>query len=484
MVGCMLTPENTSAHDEDILRYHVRILVSSYTGCRSVNCSAVQCSEGQRVETCLNRTNRMNRIRALKSPPLPFSSFTSSLPQLVNWEVYVDKKLIRTMSARGKASKAKVDKAVKEKPEKVKVEKVKAEKPEKAKPEKAKTEKAVKSPVSRTRKSTVKEIPAKEIKDVKPEVKPTPLKPEITPEIPLPKPATKPATPLPPRANPLLAQVRHGRPGSHGLSPRILTFMGVGLLSISTYCGYLYTSYRREAAKAAELNVPADVSDRYNSTASTFDADVATSETLMRLGRKRSDLIQQARGNVLEVSCGTGRNLGYYDLSNGPRSCRSVSFVDLSPQMVEVTRQKAREVLDSKVLQRVAFRQCDAGAVSTSVMPAAGRDAAGWMRPRYFDTVVQTMGLCSMPDPVRTLQHLGSITEPQKGQILLLEHGRSYYEWLNRVLDNLAPAHANRHGCWWNRDIGQIVRDSGLEVMEVKRWHLGTTWRVVLRPGS
>lgn len=385
------------------------------------------------------------------------------------------------MSARGRPSKAKVEQALREKEKAEKVEKKTEKAAKTVKTVKEKPEKAAK-PATRTRKTKTKEAEVKpEPEPAIPEVKP---KPEIKPVIPQARPESKP---LPPRANPLLTQVSHGhgtRRPLHGLSPRILTFMGVGLLSISTYCGYLYTSYRREVARAADLNVPADadVSDRYNTTASTFDADVATSETVMRLGRKRSDLVQLARGNVLEVSCGTGRNLGYYNwASNG---CRSMALVDLSPQMVEVTRQKAREIWDSKVLQRVAFRACDAGSVSTSVMPAAGGAAGGWIKPRYFDTVVQTMGLCSMPDPVRTLRHLGSITEPQQGRILLLEHGRSYYEWLNRVLDNLAPAHATRHGCWWNRDIGQIVQESGLEVVEVQRWHLGTTWRVILKPGT
>lgn len=410
------------------------------------------------------------------------------------------------MSTRGRPRKNPVE----EKPAKVaKAEKPVKEKPAKpaktAKPKAEKLEKPVKEKAApRTRKTKdakvepKAEIPKLEPKAEKPELKAAP-------------PSPPPQITLPPRANPLLAQTQaqaqaqaHRR-AMHGLSPRILTVMGVGLLSISTYCGYLYTSYRREAARAAELNVPADVSDRYNTTASTFDADVATSETLMRLGRKRADLVQQARGNVLEVSCGTGRNLGYYNFDSaaaaaaaattgggggggGEKGCRTVSFVDLSPQMVEVTRQKAREILDSKVLQRVAFRACDAGEVSTSVMPGLGASGEGrgrgWMtmKPRYFDTVVQTMGLCSMPDPVGTLRHLGTITEPREGRILLLEHGRSYYEWLNRVLDGLAPAHANRHGCWWNRDIGEIVRASGLEVVEVKRWHLGTTWRVILRP--
>ena len=263
--------------------------------------------------------------------------------------------------------------------------------------------------------------------------------------------------------------------------------MGISMLSISTYCGYLYASYKREVKQAQRLAVPHDVSDRYNHTAGTFDADVAMSEKLMRMGRKRSDLVQMARGNVLEVSCGTGRNLEYYDLnstrsasSSGLKGCRSITFTDLSPQMVDVTREKAENILDPKAVQqqRVAFRALDAGAVTPTVAAAAATSA------NYFDTIIQTMGLCSMPDPVRTLQHLGSITEPQNGRILLLEHGRSHYEWLNRILDNLAPAHAHRHGCWWNRDIGQIVRESGLDLVEVERWHFGTTWRVILRPKS
>lgn len=99
-----------------------------------------------------------------------------------------------------------------------------------------------------------------------------------------------------------------------------------------------------------------------------------------------------------------------------------------------------------------------------------------------YDTILQTMGLCSTPDPTALLRHLGTLANQEHGRILLLEHGRSYYAWLNRVLDNLAPRHADRYGCWWNRDIGKIVEESGLEVRRVKRHHLGTTWWVELRP--
>lgn len=264
-----------------------------------------------------------------------------------------------------------------------------------------------------------------------------------------------------------------------------MTFMGITALTISTYCSYLYVSYRREVTKAQHMDVPNDVSDRYNKTASSFDAEVELSEKAMRMGSKRADLVRMARGDVLEVSCGTGRNLEYYQLGERRgvdesgravvRGCRSLSFVDLSPEMVEITRRKFEKMKPG--FKAVTFRAEDAGSVSVEKKLSRGNG-----KGQYYDTIVQTMGLCSMPDPVGTLRHLGSITEPTKGRILLLEHGRSHYAWMNRILDNLAPAHADRHGCWWNRDIGGIVRDSGLEIVEEKRWHFGTTWRYVLRP--
>jgi methyltransferase OMS1 len=200
-----------------------------------------------------------------------------------------------------------------------------------------------------------------------------------------------------------------------------------------------------------------------------------------------------ARGDVLEVSCGTGRNLEYYELGERRgvdaegkgviRGCRTLTLVDLSPQMVAITEEKFRQLRPE--FTRVLFRAQNAATVPVEkplVTKTGDIDAQGAREDRYYDTIVQTMGLCSMPHPVATLKHLGSITEPTRGRILLLEHGRSYYGWLNRILDNLAPAHADRHGCWWNRDIGAIVKESGLEVVEEKRWHFGTTWKYVLRP--
>ncbi|KAL4958239.1 methyltransferase domain-containing protein [Aspergillus filifer] len=292
---------------------------------------------------------------------------------------------------------------------------------------------------------------------------------------------------MPKRANPLLSNLKPTPEGPERppIPPWVLTTIGVTVLAMSTYCGYLYTSYRREVSQSQSMSVPEDVSDRYNTTAQTFDGDVEMSEKLMALGTKRRDLVQRARGHVLEVSCGTGRNMEYYEVGErrgvdetgkaSVRGCRTVTFVDLSPEMVAIAKRKFEKLHpEFGESGKAEFRAQDARAVPPPEQP--------YSSPGYYDTVIQTMGLCSMPDPAGALKHLGTITEPERGQILLLEHGRSHYDWVNRILDNLAPAHANRHGCWWNRDIGQIVRDSGLEIIEEKRWHFGTTWRFVLRP--
>lgn len=176
-----------------------------------------------------------------------------------------------------------------------------------------------------------------------------------------------------------------------------------------------------------------------------------------------------ARGHVLEASVGTGRNAGYLDL----RRCGSVTFVDQSKEMVAVAREKFTEAHPGGCPVPVRF-------CAQSILDRLPGEAGG--PGEGYDTVLQTMGLCSTPEPVAMLARLGQLARRDGGRVLLLEHGRSYYGVVNWMLDRAAGAHAVRHGCWWNRDIGQIVAQSGLVVEKMERRHLGTTWWVELRP--
>lgn len=267
---------------------------------------------------------------------------------------------------------------------------------------------------------------------------------------------------------------------------------------MSTYASYQYVSYKRAVEESQKMEVPLDVSDRYNKNARTFDEEVDWTEWASGINGDRKKLLAMCKGNILEVSCGTGRNLPYFPLGETrsvtkegrgyTKGCRTITFVDQSPEMIEVAREKfekqhpewmprtrwlAQSAMDHIPLPTELFKfEYNRPVNGTTAFP-----------PRKFDTVIETMGLCSVPDPAAYLNRLGQLIEPT-GQILLLEHGRSDRKWVNKILDDLAPAHANKHGCWWNRDIESIVKESGLTIVKSYRHHFGTTMWYILRPNE
>lgn len=234
---------------------------------------------------------------------------------------------------------------------------------------------------------------------------------------------------------------------------------------IPLYAIYVYIGYRQEAKKAQSHNVPLDVSDRYQRNAETYDQDIEWQEYLMGITKLRKKLAAKATGNILEVSVGTGRNAPYYPLTKG---VKSVTMIDQSSEMIRMARMN--------------WPKTCAYFINASFWIQSATEPVPCPSPEGFDTVIQTMGICSTPEPEKVLRNLGNMTKQETGRIFLLEHGKAHYEWLNTILDNIAPAHADRHGCWFNKDIGKIVEDSGLEVVEAKRYHFGTTWWFELKP--
>lgn len=228
--------------------------------------------------------------------------------------------------------------------------------------------------------------------------------------------------------------------------------------------------------------VPEDASDRYDSTAKTYDETVGASEKSIGVDRLRRKLVGQAEGHVLEVSAGTGPSLAHYNF----KKVRSLTLLDQSAPMLEIARQKWYEIKERDLLAgrkpaNVEFR------VQSALDPIEGPKYAKDEKvdePGKFDTVVQAHGLCSTAQPERLLQRLGEVVK-RDGRILLLEHGHGFFGWLNLSLDLNAPMRADKYGCWWNKDIGALVRNSGLEIVKISRpwYHLGTTWWIELRKG-
>lgn len=256
--------------------------------------------------------------------------------------------------------------------------------------------------------------------------------------------------------------------------------------------------YKTESSKITDdPSVQVDVSSRYNSIADKFDETVDSNEYWLGITSLRKNLVQQAYGHVLEISVGTGRNLSFYDWNthdlNGvgrpyatdkTKKGKVTSFtaIDISPEMLKIARKKLDVLIPG--FKNVRWIQGDAVVPSTIPSPPENLPGEDIKENLKYDTIVQTMGLCSVKDPVGLLRNLGEYIKEEDGRILLLEHGRGRWKWLNFMLDKTAKEHALAFGCWWNRDIQNIVEKSGLQIVKIttpKWWHGGTTWWIELK---
>jgi methyltransferase OMS1 len=245
---------------------------------------------------------------------------------------------------------------------------------------------------------------------------------------------------------------------------------------------FFYASYHISSAYVQLKQPPKAVNEQevdltkvYDDTAQGFDDENDRIEYWWGIMKLRQKLLSNAQGHVLESAVGTGRNLEFYDRSR----IKTLLMVDRSEGMLGICRKKWDATRRSEDwVGRVKFwvGDLEVQQVQKHVVPLVNDKQVD----DGFDTIVQTMGLCSTADPEGLLRNLGKLVKDD-GRILLLEHGKSHYDWLNRLLDQTASQHATKHGCWWNRDIGDIVKRSGLEVVELRRHTLGTTWWVELK---
>ena len=229
----------------------------------------------------------------------------------------------------------------------------------------------------------------------------------------------------------------------------------------------------------------------YNTTAPYFDSTVESVEYWQGIIKLRRKLTRQVFGDVLEVAVGTGRNCQFYDFKN----CNSVTMIDESGPMLAIARAKWAELRRlpewredaPEAARRISFRQMSATEDVPLPAAVARSDRDG------FNCILSTFSLCSLPHPADVLTHWCRLLVPppssedseRQPRVLLLEHGCSHYDWLNRLLDKSAPAHAKEHGCWWNKDIGAIAEkaaeQAGMEIVSLKRRHFGTTWVIEMR---
>ncbi len=172
------------------------------------------------------------------------------------------------------------------------------------------------------------------------------------------------------------------------------------------------------------------------------------------LGRWRRWLVDGAAGSILDVGCGTGRNLPLY------RPGARVVGVDVSAAALARARQRRPEV---------ALVQADAEALP--------------FRTATFDTVVSALVFCSVPDVARGLVEVKRVLRPG-GTLRMLEHVRSTRALKARLQDRWQPLWTRvTGGCHWNRDTEAAVSRAGFSIDADERRARGDMRRFVARAG-
>ncbi len=158
----------------------------------------------------------------------------------------------------------------------------------------------------------------------------------------------------------------------------------------------------------------------------------------------RRELVPAARGRVLEVGVGSGRNLPFYGTG-----VSGVVGIDPSDRLLEMARAQA------------------AGA-SVPVSLRRGSATAMDVDDASIDTVVMTWTLCSIPDPLAALGEMRRVLRPG-GRLLFVEHGLSRDPGVARWQHRLTPVWRRlTGGCHLDRKIDDLVCAAGFELADLK----------------
>lgn len=158
----------------------------------------------------------------------------------------------------------------------------------------------------------------------------------------------------------------------------------------------------------------------------------------------RQEVAGGARGQVLEIGCGTGATFPYY----GNRLERIVA-TEPDPYMLRRAREQAH-----RLAKPIELHQARAEALPFE-------DAS-------FDTVVSFFVLCTVADPRRALAEVHRVLRP-RGELRFYEHVRYDHAFGAFWQDLITPMWRwFGGGCHPNRDTESFIRAAGFRIVEIE----------------
>ena len=170
--------------------------------------------------------------------------------------------------------------------------------------------------------------------------------------------------------------------------------------------------------------------------------------------KARSRIVPQASGDVLELGCGGGINMDFYE----PERISSYSGIDPSPGLLDRSRAAAQ-----------------AKGMVADIRAGVGEDMP--FADASFDTLLVTFTLCSVVDQAQVLKEMRRVLRPG-GKALFLEHGHApdadVQTWQRRV----EPVWKHiGGGCHLTRPIASAYSAAGFKITSVEKSYMPKTPR-------
>lgn len=162
-----------------------------------------------------------------------------------------------------------------------------------------------------------------------------------------------------------------------------------------------------------------------------------------------------AKGEVLEIAVGTGRNLRHY-----PPGVK-LTAIEFSPEMLAIANGRA-----GQLGREVDLREGDAQALDFD--------------DERFDTVVLTLALCTIPDDRKAASEVFRVLRPG-GRFVLMEHVRSPVLPVRAVQRALDPLTVRFEADHLVREPLDYLAEVGFEIESVARSRWGIVERVLAR---
>ncbi len=170
--------------------------------------------------------------------------------------------------------------------------------------------------------------------------------------------------------------------------------------------------------------------------------------------KQRQKIVPHARGRVLEIGIGSGRNLALYDQE------KVIHLWGLDP---------AREMWD------LAADEIEKSGVQVEFLQASAESIP--LEANQVDSVVMTYTMCTIPDVSSALSEIKRVLKPS-GQLYFCEHGlapdlsvRKWQDRLNPIWKKLGG------GCHLNRDIPSLLRSNGIHLLDLKSMYI-PGWKI------